>query len=190
MQRALYERRPAMGNGNLSPDALPPRNSNGGGDWWRRPGGQGFAGGGGGYLSKDLEGIPSWGGTATRWRRYKKDVALWIEGINLDVSWSWAARMVRCLSGPAKTLAESIPMVELRATGWTWVSDAVEGDEIELGDDDDGPEERGHWEEPDLMAGINRLMEVLATMGVDEPTRRGQVMTYFYKQLHRRTGED
>ena len=40
------------------------------------------------------------------------------------------------------------------------------------------------------MAGINKLMEVLATMGVDEPTRRGQVMTYFYKQLHRRPGED
>eukprot|EP00959_Pyramimonas_sp_CCMP1952_P111732 2336990-Pyramimonas_sp.AAC.1 len=33
-------------------------------------------------------------------------------------------------------------------------------------------------------------MEVLATMGVDEPTRRGQVMNYFYKQLHRRAGED
>ena len=40
------------------------------------------------------------------------------------------------------------------------------------------------------MAGINKLMEVLATMGVDEPTRRGQGMTYSYKQLHRRPGED
>eukprot|EP00959_Pyramimonas_sp_CCMP1952_P178859 3739155-Pyramimonas_sp.AAC.1 len=36
-------------------------------------------------------------------------------------------------------------------------------------------DERGHWQEPDMMGGINQLMEVLATMGVDEPTRRGQV---------------
>ena len=48
-------------------------------------------------------------------------MALWIEGINLDVSWSWAARMARCLTGPAKTLAESIPMEELRAKPWTWM---------------------------------------------------------------------
>ena len=40
------------------------------------------------------------------------------------------------------------------------------------------------------MAGINKLMDVLSTMGVDEPTRRGQAMNYFYKQLHRRAGED
>ena len=33
------------------------------------------------------------------------------------------------------------------------------------------------------MAGINKLMEVLATMGVDEPTRRGQVMTYFLQAV-------
>ena len=40
------------------------------------------------------------------------------------------------------------------------------------------------------MAGINKLMGVLSAMGVDEPTRRGQVLNYFYKQLHRRAGED
>ncbi len=98
------------GNGVLSPESLPRRQ---GSDYnWRR-GTAWF--GGAGTISRDLEGIPSWDGTAARWRRYKKDVALWIEGINLDVSWSWAARMVRCLTGPAKTLGESIPMEELRA---------------------------------------------------------------------------
>ena len=119
-------------------------------------------------------------------------MALWIEGINLDVSWSWAARMVRCLTGPAKTLAESIPMEELRAKSWTWVpAETPEGDVNDAAEDQEGEaEERGHWPEGDAMAGINKLMEVLATMGVDEPTRRGQVMTYFYKQLHRRAGED
>ncbi len=35
------------------------------------------------------------------------------------------------------------------------------------------------------MAGIIRLMEVLATMGVEDSTRRGQAMNYFYKQLRR-----
>ena len=40
------------------------------------------------------------------------------------------------------------------------------------------------------MAGINRLMEVLSTKGLDEPTRSGQVTNYFFNQLHCRTGED
>ena len=68
--------------------------------------------------SRDLGGIPHWDGSHHKWRRYKKDVALWLEGINLEVNFSWAARMVRCLSGPAKTLGESIPIEELRAGQW------------------------------------------------------------------------
>ena len=106
-----------MGGGVLSPDALPRRfESSGarGGDRWRRSPGPSWVSAPA-WTSRDLEGVPTWGGSASRWRRYKKDVALCIEGINLDVSWSWAARMARCLTGPAKTLAEWIPMEELRA---------------------------------------------------------------------------
>ena len=40
------------------------------------------------------------------------------------------------------------------------------------------------------MSGINRLIEVLATIGKDAPTRRGAAMKYFYNVLHRRAGED
>ena len=180
-----------MGTGVLSPDRLPPRSSDdqgsrhgGGSDWWRR-------GSTAGSNHRDQDGIPIWDGSASRWRRYKKDVALWIEGVNLDVNWSWAARMVRNLTGPAKTLGESIPMVELRGRPWTWVRDGpAEDEDGEADEHGDEEEERGHWESPDHMAGINKLMDVLSTMGVDEPTRRGQVMNYFYKQLHRRAGED
>ena len=122
-------RPPAMGGGILSPESLPRRfgTSGGGGGYrswrhsttsWSAP----WAGGGG--VARDLEEIPSWDGAASKWCRYKMDVALWIEGINLGVSWSWAARMVRCLSGPAKTLGESILMGELRAKPWTRVPDA------------------------------------------------------------------
>eukprot|EP00959_Pyramimonas_sp_CCMP1952_P462662 9483628-Pyramimonas_sp.AAC.1 len=40
------------------------------------------------------------------------------------------------------------------------------------------------------MAGIGRLMEVLAAMGVEEPTKRVRVTNYIYKQLHRQVDED
>ena len=40
-----------------------------------------------------------------------KDVALYIEGISLDANLSWGAWM----TGPAKTLTESILMGKLRA---------------------------------------------------------------------------
>ena len=80
--------------------------------------------------------------------------------------------MVRVLTGPAKTLGESIPVEELRAGGWDW------------------DEEQDDWLEPDLLRGINKLLETLATIGTDAPVRKGQVMTYFYKILHRRRGEE
>ena len=132
----------------------------------------GWWGGTGAYTPKDLEGIPSWDGNPAKWRRYKKDVALWLEGVSLDVPWSWGSRMVRVLTGPAKTLGESIPVEELRAGAWTWNEDA------------------GDWAEPDLLQGITRLLDTLATIGTEAPIRKGQVMTYFYKVLHRRRGED
>ena len=110
------------GHGRVEPGPAPssqhgrPRFSSGGGaDWWR-PGATA------GSHNRDQEGIPTWDGSASRWRRYKKDVALWVEGVNLDVNWSWAARMVRNRTRPDKTLGESIPMVELRSKPRTWIS--------------------------------------------------------------------
>ena len=105
-----------------------------------------------------------------KWRRYKKDVALWLKGVSLDVPWSWGSRMVRVLTGPAKTLGESIPVEELRAGTWTW------------------NEEVGDWVEPDLLQGLTRLLDTLATIDTEAPIRKGQVMTYFYKVLRRRRG--
>ena len=133
-----------MGGGILNPEWLPRRE--GGSRQWHGRHSSGSWTTAPQWTSRDLEGIPTWDGSAPRWRRYKKDVALWIEGINLDVSWSWAARMVRCLTGPAKTLAESIPMEELRAKPWTWVpAETPEGDVNGVTEDQEGEaEERGH----------------------------------------------
>eukprot|EP00959_Pyramimonas_sp_CCMP1952_P205494 4297412-Pyramimonas_sp.AAC.1 len=65
-------------------------------------------------------------------------------------------------------------MEELRAKLWARVEDAARA---ERGDGEDGAdeeEEHGHWHSPDHMAGISRPMEMLPTVGVDQPTRRGQ----------------
>ena len=76
-----------MGGGVLSPGALPRRDDGAGsrGERWRRSSTTSWATAPQ-WTSRDPEGIPTWDGSAARWRRYKKDVVLWIEGVNLDVS--------------------------------------------------------------------------------------------------------
>ncbi len=99
--------------------------------------------------------------------------------------------MVRCMTRPARKLGESIPTQELRAKPWTCVpgENGRGGGKDGTFEDDEGSD-RGHWEKPDPMAGINRFMEVLATMGVEDSTRHGQAMNYFYTQLRRWPGEE
>ena len=122
---------------------------------------------------KDLAGIPAWNGSAATWRKYRREVATWLEGVQLEVPWSWAARMVRRLSGPARMLADNIDLTELRP--------------IRYGD---WNEELDDWANPDPMRGINRLLSALEAIGQTAPMRKGQVMNHFYKHLARRAGED
>ena len=58
--------------------------------------------------------IPTWDGNPTTWRNFKRTVDVWLEGENLDVPYSLAARMLQKLTGTAKTRTQLIPLEELR----------------------------------------------------------------------------
>ena len=139
---------------------------------------------------KDLVGIPSWNGDPSGWKYYRRQVAIWLEGINLHSPWSWASRMVRVLKGPAKMLADSIPLEALRPHRWgDWDPEAGLEDVDEHGQPI-GLGVLGDWRAVNLMAGIDHLLDVLQTIGTTEHLQRGNVQKYFYKSLHRRQGED
>lgn len=67
--------------------------------------------------------MPSWDGNPSKWSRYKKDLAIWLEGANVDVQFSWGARSARNLSGHAKLNAELIPLEELRQGERRWAAE-------------------------------------------------------------------
>ena len=69
----------------------------------------GHSGGGGAYAR-----IPGWDGNPTTWWRYKQDVELWLEGEDLEVKYSIAARMVQKLTGTARIRANLLPVDNLR----------------------------------------------------------------------------
>ena len=73
-----------------------------------------MADGDGGHDSGAWSRIPSWNGDPTTWRSYKKRVELWVEGENLEVGYSLAARLAQRLTGSARVVADQIPTVELR----------------------------------------------------------------------------
>ena len=58
--------------------------------------------------------IPCWDGDPTKWRRYKRDVEIWLEGDNLEVGYSVAARMVQRFSGTARLRAQLLDVKDLR----------------------------------------------------------------------------
>jgi len=130
--------------------------------------------GSGGMYSR----IPSWDGNPATFRKYERDVELFIEGENLDVPFSVAARMVQKLSGTAKVVAELIPLAELRARAA--VPATVDGDGAET--------------VPAVLAdprrGIDRLLEDLRNLpGVSEVQRHGDTRAWFYNKLQRHKGE-
>lgn len=53
--------------------------------------------GGGGPSHSDVTGMPSWDGNPSKGRKGKHDSAIWLEGVNLHVPFSWGARFARKL---------------------------------------------------------------------------------------------
>ena len=58
--------------------------------------------------------IPGWDGNPQTWWRYKQDVELWLEGEDLEVKYSLAARMVQKLTGTARIRANLLDVRHLR----------------------------------------------------------------------------
>ena len=69
--------------------------------------------GAGSEQSNAFSRIPTWDGDASKWRKYKKDVEIWMEGENLEVNYSVAARMVQRRSGTARIRASLLDPVDL-----------------------------------------------------------------------------
>ena len=141
--------------------------------------GNAFAGGNDGYSR-----IPGWDGAPPTWRRFKRAVDIWLEGENLDVPYSLAARMVQKLTGTARNRADLIPLKELRPIRASPAVEAVEASE--------GVEavEAQPAIAADLTAGIRRLMAELESMpGIPKVVKAGNSRSWFYDQLSRRRGE-
>eukprot|EP00959_Pyramimonas_sp_CCMP1952_P230971 4828503-Pyramimonas_sp.AAC.1 len=49
--------------------------------------------------------VPHWDGNPASWHTYKDEVRIWTLGLNLDVPYSLAARMIRKLKGAARRKA-------------------------------------------------------------------------------------
>lgn len=99
----------------------------------------------------------------------------------MNVHSSCGARLARKLPGPANLLAKTILLEELRQGDWR-CKDDLDSDGTLAG--------TGYWDSPDLMQGINRLMDVLSTIGAEAPSRKGQVMRCFCQVLQRRRDEE
>ena len=130
--------------------------------------------------------IPGWDGSPQTWRRYKRAVEIWIEGENLEVSYSIAARMVTKLTGTARNRADLIPLTELRPIR---AMAAVEAREANPSTGEP-PTPYQPAVEADWMRGINRLMEELEKMpGIPLVVKKGSTRKWFYDNLSRRPAE-
>ena len=111
--------------------------------------------------------IPAWDGDKRQWKRYLRDVELYLETEKLDVDFSHGARLLSRLTGSAKKYAETIELDQIRrATGAD--KDTREG----------------------MTAGVKHLLRWLErAMVVEDATKKGQVQEFFYKKLQRCPGQ-
>ena len=120
--------------------------------------------------------IPTWDGTPSQWKAYKRAVELWIEGENLDVHYSLAARLVTRLTGTARMAADLIPLDRLRAIR------GVQGNPRATPPVQEVPGEP--------RKGLDHLMAELEKLpGISKTARKGGTMSWFYRSLSRRDNE-
>ena len=127
--------------------------------------------------------IPTWDGNPTTWWKYKQDVELWLEGEDLEVKYSIAARMVQRLTGTARIRANLLAVEALRpqrpvaAIPAVMSGDAVQTPEV--------PAVPANWRR-----GIDYLLNDLEKMpGIPQVVRTGNQRSWFYETLNRRVGE-
>ena len=111
--------------------------------------------------------VPAWDGDKRQWKRYLRDVDLYLETEKLDVDFSHGARLLSRLTGSARKFAETIGLDQIgRSTGVD--KDTREG----------------------MIAGVKHLLKSLErAMGMEEAPKKGQVQEFFYKKLQRRPGQ-
>ena len=109
-----------------------------------------------------------------------------MEGENLEVSYSIAARMVQKLTGTARNRVDLIPLEELRPIRGSPATEAVVSDEeLGIAAQPAAPAIAADW-----AAGIKRLMKELEAMpGIPIIAKKGATREWFYKTLSRRPGE-
>ena len=100
--------------------------------------------------------IPAWDGDKRQWKRYLRDVELYLETEKLDVDFSHGARLQNRLTGSARKYAESIELDQFRrATGMT-------------------------------AGGKYLLKSLERPMWLEDATNHMQIQEFFYKKLQRR----
>ena len=111
--------------------------------------------------------VPTWDGDKRQWKRYVRDVELYLETEKLDVDFSHGARLLSRLTGLARKYAEIIELVHLRRS---------------TGDNKDTRE--------GMIEGVKHLLRSLErAMRMEEATKKGQVQEFFCKRLQRRPGQ-
>ena len=120
-------------------------------------------------MRTNTHGIASQRGTADKrqWKRYLRDVKLYLETEKLDVDFSHGARLLSRLTGSARKYAETIELDQIRrSTGAD--KDTREG----------------------MIAGVKHRQKSLErAMGLEDATKKEQVQQFFYKKLQRRRGQ-
>ena len=58
--------------------------------------------------------VPAWDGDKRQWKRYLRNVELYLETEKLDVDFSHGARLLSRLTGSARTYAETIELDTIR----------------------------------------------------------------------------
>ena len=111
--------------------------------------------------------VPAWDGDKRQWKRYLRDVELYLETEKLDVDFSRGARLLSRLTGSARKHAETIELDQIRRSTGT-DRDTREG----------------------MTAGVKHVVRSLErAMGMEEAARKGEVQEFFYKKLQRRPGQ-
>ena len=114
--------------------------------------------------------IPCWSGSKKLWKAFQRDVEIWIETEKLDVDFSFAARLLRRLSGTAKRFGDNIELSKFRGG--------------------EGNETNARTSRSQMTAGITALMKHLEdSVGMESATRAGEMQEFFYKRLRRRAGQ-
>ena len=119
--------------------------------------------------------IPSWDGDPRKFKEFKRKVAWWLEGEELEktAKFNLAARFVQRQRGIARVRGEEFDPAELRCRP---VAGAVV--------------EEGQAAPVDFTYGIRKVMEAFETMiGVSVQSRKGELREEYYEKLMRMPSE-